>query len=277
MMSEASRGRLADNLMPWMATKKPLVVLKLGGSSLQDLSVLTQVTKTISDYRKYGYQVVLVHGGGPAINAELTRRGITWQFINGQRQTTPEMMKVIEEVLFGQMNQSLVDALNAAGIPAVGFSGAENNTLLCTQTSIELGQVGLVQSVNPHLLSRALQQPEEFVPVLAPIGVGRFGEKYNINADWAACKLAGAMKADKLIFLTDQFGILDQEGVLISKISAQSLLGLVEDKVVTGGMYTKVMTILDALKSGVKQVRVMSGQQAVDGLWSDFIGTVAHE
>ncbi len=256
--------------------KKPLVVLKLGGSSLQDPSVLTTVTKTISDYRKYGYQVVLVHGGGPAINAELTRRGISWQFINGQRQTTPEMMSVIEEVLFGQMNQSLVDSLNQAKIPALGFSGAENNTLFCTQTSIELGQVGLVQSVNPKLIQQALNQPEEFVPVLAPLGVGRFGEKYNINADWAACKLASALKADKLIFLTDQFGILDQEGVLISKISAQSLLDLVENKVVTGGMYTKVLTILEALKSGVSQVRVMSGQQAVDGLWSDMVGTVAH-
>ncbi len=256
--------------------EKPLVVLKLGGSSLQDPTVLGEVTETIRSYRKYGYQVVLVHGGGPAINAELTRRGISWKFINGQRQTTPEMMKVIEDVLFGQMNQSLVDELNRAGIPALGFSGAEHNTLLCAQTSIELGQVGAVQSVNPLLIKQALSQKEEFVPVIAPIGVGRYGEKYNINADWAACKLACSLKADKLIFLTDQFGILNSEGLLISSISAEKLLQLVESQIVTGGMYTKVLTVLEALKSGVRQVRVMSGKQAIDGLWSDLVGTVAH-
>ena len=262
--------------MNCFAAKKPLVVLKLGGSALQDPAVLSEVTRTIRDYRHYGYQVVLVHGGGPAINQELTRRGITWQFINGQRQTTPEMMQVIEEVLFGQMNQSLVDELNREGIPAVGFSGVEHETLFCTQASIELGQVGVIQKVNPMLLKQALAQKEELVPVIAPIGIGRFGEKYNINADWAACKIASALKADKLIFLTDQFGILDQEGVLISKIDAQQLWSLIENKVVTGGMYTKVLTVLDALKSGVAQVRVMSGRQAIDGLWSDFVGTVVH-
>ncbi len=259
-----------------LSNKRPLVVLKLGGSSLQDEAVLGQVTQTIRDYRYYGYQVVLVHGGGPAINAELVRRGITWQFIQGQRQTTPEMMQVIEEVLFGQVNQNLVDALNQFGIPAIGFSGAENQTLFCTQASMELGQVGLIQNVNPLLLRQALAQKEEVVPVIAPIGVGRYGEKYNINADWAACKIAGALQAEKLIFLTDQFGILDSQGVLISDVDKQVLRSLVEDQVVTGGMYTKVLTVLEALNSGVEQVRIMSGRQAVDGLWSDLVGTVAH-
>ena len=252
------------------------VVLKLGGSSLQDPTTLRKVLETIRGYRKYDYSVVLVHGGGPIINDELTKRGISWTFINGQRKTTPEMMTVIEEVLVNRVNRQLVEDLNQARIPAVGFSGAEGETLFCEQANPELEMVGRVTQVNTLWIERLLAATGAVVPVIAPIGIGKNKERYNINADWAASKLASALKAEKLIFLTDQKGILGADGNLIATAGPQDLGQLVETKVVTGGMYTKVLTVMEALNSGVPQVRVMSGKESENGLWSDYIGTFAH-
>lgn len=252
------------------------VVLKLGGSSLQDPSALKEVIESIRGYLRYEYQVIVVHGGGPAINAELTRKGISWKFINGQRQTTSEMIDVIEDVLVNQVNMDLVTQLNRANLKAVGLSGAQNQTLMCQQLSEELQHVGTIDHVNTHAIEAILNEKANNIPVIAPIGLGRQGEKYNINADWAAAKMAIALKAKKLIFLTDQNGILNQSGELIEDASLDFLNDLIETKTVTGGMYTKVLTIKDALSHGVPQVRVLNGKNSVDGLWSDFIGTMTH-
>ncbi len=252
------------------------VVIKLGGSSLQDPSALKEVIEAIRGYLRYEYQVVVVHGGGPAINAELTKKGIEWQFINGQRQTTAEMITVIEDVLVNQVNKELVAQLNRANINAVTVSGTEGNTLHCDQLNQELQFVGSIKNVNAEAIEKVLDAKYTNVPVIAPIGIGDCGERYNINADWAAAKIAIAIKASKLIFLTDQNGILDQSGSLISDASLASLTNLIESKVVTGGMYTKVLTIQEALTHGVPQVRVMNGRESVDGLWSYDIGTMTH-
>lgn len=257
-----------------MNTKR--VVIKLGGSSLQDPSTLRHVIETIRGYRKYEYSVVLVHGGGPVINEELTKRGISWNFINGQRQTTEQMISVIEEVLVHRINRQLVEDLNNSRIPAVGFSGAEGEILFCEQANPELGLVGKITRVNTTWIERLLSAAGAVVPIIAPIGIGINGEKYNINADWAASKIASALKVDKLIFLTDQLGVLGADGNLITKASPTDLHHLVESKVVTGGMYTKVLTAMEALNCGVSQVRVMSGKDSEKGLWSDGIGTFAH-
>ncbi len=257
-----------------MKTKR--VVIKLGGSSLQDATTLRKVIETIRGYRKYDYSVILVHGGGPSINAELTKRGITWNFINGQRQTTEEMISVIEEVLVDRINRQLVEDLNQSRIPAVGFSGAESETLFCEQSNAELGLVGRITNVNTVWIERLLAATGSVVPVIAPIGIGQNKEKYNINADWAASKLASALKAEKLIFLTDQQGILGTNGELITCASHSELGELVESKVVSGGMYTKVLTAIEALSAGVPQVRVMSGKESENGLWSDYIGTLTY-
>src|SRR5690348_7067490 len=132
--------------------KNNRVLIKLGGASLQDPTVISDVVHTIHQYRRFGYEVILVHGGGPAINEELTRRQITWSFIDGQRVTTPEMIETIEMVLCGQVNRKLVRALNASGIPALGFSGVDGNTLFCTQASPKLGQVGCIQEVRTQMI-----------------------------------------------------------------------------------------------------------------------------
>ncbi len=253
--------------------KSSRVLIKLGGASLQDDSVLMTLSNALKQFRKYGYQVILVHGGGPAINAELTRRGISWNFIQGQRVTTPEMMGVIESVLCGDVNTKVVQHLNQEGIPATGLSGADRQTLLCEAASTELGQVGAIQVVMTSKIEAILQQPGSPIPVIAPIGVGLGGETYNINADWAASHLAAALNAEYLIFLTDQSGILDLEKNLIDRLTNKDLENLMTQEVVTGGMLTKTRALQFALQNGVKAVRVMNSKDSINGLWSDKIGT----
>lgn len=253
--------------------KSSRVLIKLGGAALQDETVLHTVTEALVEYRRYGYQVILVHGGGPAINSELVRRGITWNFLNGQRVTSPEIMDVVEHVLCGDINRKLVRHLGSKNLPAVGFSGVDGKTLLCKQACEELGQVGAIEEVAAKWIDGLLALPGSPIPVIAPIGVGLGGEAYNINADWAASHLAVALNAEYLIFLTDQIGILDENKKLIPQIEKASLEELVEQDVVKGGMLTKTKTILHALDHGLKGVRVMAGRDAVRGLWSDYVGT----
>ncbi|MEZ0392762.1 MAG: acetylglutamate kinase [Pseudobdellovibrionaceae bacterium] len=253
--------------------KSSRILIKLGGASLQDETVLTTLTEALIQLRKYNYQVILVHGGGPAINAELTRRGITWNFLQGQRITTPEMMGVIESVLCGDVNRKLVRHLSSHGVPAVGLSGADGQTLLCKAASQELGQVGAIQEVMTQWIEGILKTEGSPVPVIAPIGVGAEGEAYNINADWAASHLASALKAEYLIFLTDQSGILNLQKNLIEKLTEDQLQTLVNQEVVTGGMLTKTRALQFALKHGVKAVRVMNTKDSVKGVWSDQVGT----
>lgn len=263
------------NQMPAINAEK--ILIKVGGASLQDETVISQVAEAVKQYRKYGYQVVLVHGGGPAINQELVRKGISWTFVDGQRVTTLEMMDTIEMVLNGLVNGKIVRALNALGVPAMGFSGGDGQTLLCTQAAKELGLVGLIQEVNTGLIDgimnigkRHLDKP---VPVVAPLGVSADGQPFNINADWSASRLAQALKVKQLLFFTDQAGILDSQGQVITEIREESLQKLVDDRVVTGGMLTKVLTILDALRGGVDIVRVLNSKDAMRGLWTDDVGT----
>jgi acetylglutamate kinase len=255
--------------------RQEVVVLKLGGAALIESGTMEELVRTVRDYRKYDYDVVIVHGGGPVINAELTKRKITWEFIAGQRVTTAQMIEAIEEALFHQVNKQITEALNQAGVPAVSLSGALNEVLYCTpHQNTNLGFVGEVQNVNCELLFSHLKPEKNVVPVLAPIGYGSNGVKYNINADWAAAKVAGALKANKLIFLTDQFGILDTDKKPILEAGPEKLNQLLETGVVSGGMYTKVQTVLEALKNGVRQVRILKANQAYDGLWSEPIGTM---
>ncbi|MBK9323502.1 MAG: acetylglutamate kinase [Bdellovibrionaceae bacterium] len=248
---------------------KSKIVLKLGGASLQNLGTLQELVGLIQKLRAKKFDVVLVHGGGPAINQELTRRGIEWQFINGQRQTTPEMMEVIESVLAGKINTMVVDVLKAANIPALSLSGASDHILQCVRSSEELLQVGSVEKVHVEVINEVLGRTDNPISVIAPIGFGRHGEKYNINADWAAVKIAIALKAEQLIFLTDQNGILDQNKQLIDLATPTLIHDLISRQVISGGMYTKAMTMLAALEAGIQKVRVLNAgfaSQFADGI-----------
>jgi acetylglutamate kinase len=258
------------------------IVVKLGGSVLQDDALLEAICEDIAAIRKVGVAIVLVHGGGPAINEELTRRGIKWDFIDGQRVTTPEMMDVVEMVLCGRVNRRIVRALNAAGLKAVGFSGADAGTLMCKRANERLGQVGTIERVGTQLIESILSMQDDLgtrgIPVIAPIGLGRDGLAYNINADWAASRVASQLGVTKMLFLTDQDGILDQQGKLLPELDAGEVEQLIEDGTVKGGMLAKAQTILHAIKNNVTDVHILNARRPnalIEELFTDRgVGTV---
>lgn len=254
---------------------KQRIVIKLGGSSLQNPSTLKELAALVQGYQKKHYDVILVHGGGPAINQKLTERGIEWKFIDGQRQTTLEMIDVIEEVLAKDVNSMVVESLKDVGVKATGLSGAKDRILFCTQSNPELMQVGKVEFVDVTAIESSLLMNS--VPVIAPIGIGEKNEKYNINADWAATQVAVALKAKKLIFLTDQEGILNQEKRLIQRITPEIITQMIEQGVISGGMCAKVNSMTTALKSGVQHVQVLHAKNASQLLNKDKTGTVLTE
>ncbi len=241
------------------------ILVKLGGAALQDLEGCDTLFEDFAVLRSVGVSVVAVHGGGPMINAELTKRGITWEFIDGQRVTTPEVMEVIETVLGGTINRKIVRALNLAGIPAVGLSGVEAKTLSCRPAAVKLGQVGVIQDVDTSIINSILHAKTKdgwgAVPVIAPIGIGVDKDTFNINADWAASRIAQSLGIQKMIFLTDQNGILNEEGKVIPELDASELEMLIQSGTVSGGMLVKTRTILDALKNGVSAVHVIDGKR----------------
>lgn len=262
--------------------KGSTIVVKLGGSILQDDSLLSQICEDIALVRAVGVKVVIVHGGGRAINEELTRREIKWEFVEGLRVTTPEMMNVIETVLCGSVNRRIVRALNHTGMRAVGFSGMDAGTLICKQADKRLQLVGEIERVNTQLIDQVLGMEDELgfrgVPVLAPVGSGRDGQAYNINADWAASRVASALGVTKMLFLTDQDGILDNNMKLIPELDAGEVVQLIEDGTVKGGMLAKARTILHAIQNKVTDVHIMNARRPhaiVEELFTDGgIGTV---
>lgn len=278
------------------------LLIKLGGAALQDASLVKSLCEDLSLIHSVGINLILVHGGGPSINKELEARGIKWEFVNGLRITTPEMMDVIEMVLCGQVNHRIVRALNQSGVRAIGLSGADASLLQCKQADPQLQQVGMIEKVDIASI-QALMNHQTFnanaalgnqtnggtstssafsssplIPVIAPVGVGKKGEAYNINADWAASRIAEAMKIKKVFFLTDQDGILDAQMKLISELDAGQLESLIEQGVIKGGMLAKAQTIIYALRHGVKDVHIINAKRPhglIEELFTDMgVGTV---
>ena len=241
------------------------IVVKIGGSALRDAGLLQSLCEDLAVIREVGIKLVVVHGGGPAINRELERRQIKWDFVEGIRVTTPEIMEVVETILCGEVNRGLVRAMNAAGLSAVGMSGADSSTLLCKAADPRLGLVGEVEQVNTKLIEGIIGLKDELdrpsIPVIAPVGIGEDGSAYNINADWAASTIATELGVKKMIFLTDQDGILNAGKELLPELDAGDLEQLIDDGVVLGGMLAKVRTILHALQNKVSEVHVLNGRR----------------
>ena len=258
------------------------IMVKLGGSILQDDKLLESIAEDIFAIQAVGVRVIVVHGGGPAINLELERRQIKWEFIDGLRVTTPEMMKVIEMVLCGNVNRRIVRSLNNTGLRAVGFSGADALTLMCKPSSKVLGLVGEIENVNPHVINQDLKMQDDLgrwgVPVIAPVGTDKMGTSYNINADWAASRIASSLGVTKMLFLTDQDGILDNDGKLINELDAGELVQLIEDGTVKGGMLAKAKTVLYAVQHKVTDVHILNARRPhalIEELFTDAgVGTV---
>jgi acetylglutamate kinase len=239
-------------------------VIKYGGAAMVDPELKRSFAQDVVLLRAAGLLPVVVHGGGPEINRTLERLGQKSEFVDGQRITGPEEIKVVEMVLTGKVNSEIVGLLSALGGSAMGLSGKDGRMLQARKQQPrpgkpDLGLVGDIETVNPEVLDMCLGKG--YIPVVSPVGAGLDGTTYNINADVAAAEVAVAIKARKLIFLTDVAGILDEQGQLISEMSASDLrTRLQEGRAVKGGMQVKANAILRALEGGVGEVHVVDGR-----------------
>jgi acetylglutamate kinase len=246
------------------------IVIKYGGHAMADEKLRKSFALDVILLKYIGINTVVVHGGGPQINETLKRYGIVSEFVKGMRVTDAETMGVVEMVLTGQVNREVVGYINQNGGRAAGVSGKDGDLLLCEKMlqevrqedgsieKVDIGFVGDVVKVDPSLLV-ALEKGG-FIPVIAPVGVGRNGESYNINADLVAGKVAAALNAEKLILLTDVSGVKSRSGELLSSIPLSDVGTLIDNGTVTGGMIPKVTCCTDALAAGVKKAHIVDGR-----------------
>ena len=248
------------------------VVIKYGGNAMVDEELKSSFAQDIVLLKQVGVNPVIVHGGGPQIGQLLERIGKESRFIEGMRVTDRETMDVVQMVLGGLVNKEIVSLINTHGGRAVGLTGKDGGlinarplelTSSSEQTSeiIDLGHVGQVESIDPSVVN--MLDEDDFIPVIAPVGVGKDGASYNINADLVAGKLAAVLGAEKLLLLTNTPGVLDDDGQLLTGLDAGSTDQLIDDGVIHGGMLPKVACALDAVKSGVRTSHLI-----------DFVGVV---
>ena len=234
------------------------VVIKLGGHAMGSDEAMESFASDVVLMRQVGVNPVVVHGGGPMINDMLTRLDIQSEFVNGKRVTDAATMNVVEMVLSGVVNKRIVQAVNRAGGRAVGLSGKDANLMICDQTDPQLGLVGTPAQMDPSILNTLFEKA--MIPVIAPLGAGRNGETFNINGDTAAGAIAGALKADRLLLLTDVSGVKNADGEVVTDLTADQIRTLTQEGVIAGGMIPKTETALDAIASGVRAVVILDGR-----------------
>ena len=250
---------------------KKIMVIKYGGHAMVDEVLKSAFAQDIVLMKYVGICPIIVHGGGPQINQVMGRMGLKPVFIEGQRVTDEETMNVVEMVLVGTVNKEIVSFINRAGGKAVGLSGRDGNLILAEKMTlykytgedrppeiIDIGRVGKVKEINPEVLYTLIEN--DFIPVIAPVGIGPDGSAYNINADLVAGALAGALSAEKLIYLSDVEGIKDEKGNLISTLYVEEVNDLIERGVVKGGMIPKLKSARKAILSGVKKAHIIDGR-----------------
>ncbi|MCE8510040.1 acetylglutamate kinase [Ruegeria pomeroyi] len=235
-----------------------IVVIKLGGHAMGSDEGMESFARDVVLLRQVGVNPVVVHGGGPMINAMLDKLGIQSEFVNGKRVTDAATVEVVEMVLSGVVNKRIVQAINRQGGKAVGLSGKDANLMVCDQTDPDLGFVGTPSEMNPDLLRNLFAH--DIIPVIAPLGAGRNGETFNINGDTAAGAIAGALKADRLLLLTDVSGVKNSAGEVLTELKAAQIREMVADGTIAGGMIPKTETALDALEKGVRAVVILDGR-----------------
>ncbi|WP_187431581.1 Acetylglutamate kinase [Roseobacter fucihabitans] len=234
------------------------VVIKLGGHAMGSDAAMEEFARDVVLMRQVGVNPVVVHGGGPMINAMLAKLEIKSEFVNGKRVTDGTTMEVVEMVLSGLVNKRIVQAINRQGGRAVGLSGKDGGLITCTQTDPDLGFVGTPDVVNPTLLRDLAEK--EYIPVIAPLGMGRDGETFNINGDTAAGAIAAALKADRLLLLTDVAGVKNAAGEVVTEITATQIRDMTADGTIAGGMIPKTETALDAIMGGVRAAVILDGR-----------------
>jgi acetylglutamate kinase len=245
------------------------VVIKFGGHAMGDDKAMDEFARDIVLMKQCNVNPVIVHGGGPMINDMLKRLNIKSDFVDGKRVSDAATVEVVEMVLSGRINKRIVQAINGQGGKAIGLSGKDANLMVCEkdlktvirdgqEVTVDLGFVGRPAEMNPAILKSFLGS--DFIPVVAPIGAGRAGETYNVNGDTAAGAIAAAMKADRLLLLTDVAGVKDAEGAVLTQLSAANVRELTASGVISGGMIPKTQTALDALDGGVRAVVILDGR-----------------
>jgi len=247
------------------------IVIKYGGSAMADEELKASFAKDVVLMKYIGMNPVIVHGGGPQISAEMEKSGLKPKFVSGFRVTDPETMDIVKHVLREKVNKKIVSLINSAGGRAVGLTGEDGELIKAKKKLVEkvspktgapemidLGLVGEVEDLNLDLLNALVKGG--VIPVIAPVGVGKDGEIYNINADLAAVKVAAGLNAAKLMFLTDAAGVLDKEEKLISTLTKENAKELIKNKVITGGMLPKVAASFDALEGKVGKVHIIDGR-----------------
>ena len=247
-----------------------IVVIKYGGNAMINEELKANVIKDVVLLKAMGLKPVLCHGGGPGINKMLEQLDIPVKFINGLRYTSAEIIRVVEMVLIGQVNSELVGRISAQGGKAVGLSGISGSLFQCVQRSEELGYVGDVVKVNAEPVLAMLNAG--FIPVVAPVGTDGKGTSFNINGDTAASKLAGALKAEKLMILTDIEGLCNDIKVrdVISYLNVADVQGLKDQGTIAGGMIPKVDCCVQAIEEGVTSVHIIDGRQPHSMLYEAF-------
>ncbi len=268
-ISAAGKASILIEALPYIQKfAGKTMVIKYGGNAMISEELKNKVMQDIALMKCIGIKPVIVHGGGPQIGDALRRVGKQSEFIQGMRVTDAETMEVVEWVLGGQVQGDLVTLINSFGGQAVGLTGKDGGLIRAKKLKLQdihdptvfydVGQVGEIESINPAVV-KALQD-DAFIPVISPIGVGDDELSYNINADVVAGKMAETLKAEKLVMLTNTPGVLDKEGNLITGLTSQEIDALFADGTISGGMYPKISSALQAARNGVKAVHIIDGR-----------------
>ncbi len=259
------------------------IVIKYGGNAMTEAALKAGFARDVVMLKLVGMNPVIVHGGGPQIGELLKKMGIESEFRQGMRVTDDRVMNVAEMVL-GELNQEIVGLINQHGGKAVGLTGQDGKFIKARKmllkgddgAPIDIGLVGEIERINPELIQ--LLDSHDFIPVIAPIGVGEDGVAYNINADLVAGKLAETLLAEKLVLMTNTTGVLDKNGKLLTGLSADQIEALFADGTINGGMLPKIGSALDAVKNGVASSHVIDGRVAhallLEVLTNEGVGTM---
>ena len=268
-ISAASKAKTLAEALPYIQRfHGKTIVVKYGGNAMTDPALKEGFARDVVLLKVVGMNPVIVHGGGPQIDDLLKRVGKKGEFIQGMRVTDAETMDVVEMVLGGQVNKDIVNLINRCGGKAVGLTGKDGGLIRARKMMVrggagndemvDIGQVGEVESIDPAIVN--LLHTQDFIPVIAPVGVGANGESYNINADLVAGKVAEILKAEKLIVLTNTAGVLDKDGNLLTGLTARKVDELFADGTIHGGMLPKIGSALEAVKNGVNTCHIIDGR-----------------
>ncbi|SFB00374.1 N-acetylglutamate kinase [Poseidonocella pacifica] len=252
-------ARTLSQALPYLQRySEAVVVIKLGGHAMSSPEAMDEFARDVVLMRQVGVNPVIVHGGGPMINAMLDKLGIESTFVRGKRVTDAATVEVVEMILSGLVNKQIVQAINRQGGKAVGLSGKDADLMICEQTDPNLGFVGTPVEVRPQILQDLFQN--NTIPVIAPLGAGREGETFNVNGDTAAGAIAGALKADRLLLLTDVSGVKDDSGDVVTDLTEGQIRAMIADGTIAGGMIPKTETALEAIAGGVRAVVILDGR-----------------